>query len=194
MQTLHTAAIHRLLTTPVALDLGATTGALADISKQLLKLDGLRDGTAALPQHFTDLTGHVSTSAAQLKTDFRDALDKAVEEIVERVGNPAEPAEWEIGSTAQPLVRLLVQAQALAIVREPGSTEGRGDENSALKKLSNAAKREAEKVIDDQDQALHDRFIAAFEPFTSTELPYRSERFVEMHALTEAIALHFDGQ
>lgn len=196
MQTLHTAAIHRLLGTPVSLDLGSTTGALVDISRQVVKLDRVSADTEALPERFAALDAHVSAQLQQLKAEFQLALDVAADDIVQRVGaqaEPQEPDEFELGATAVPLLRLLVQAQALAIVREPGTTDERGDENVAMKKLSAAALKEA-RVFGDADKELHDRYVAAFRPFASPDLQHRSERFVAMHALVEDIALHFDGE
>ena len=195
MQTLHTAAIHHLLGTPVRLDLGSTTGALIDISKQVGKLDRVSADTEALPERFTALDAHVSAQVQQLKTEFQLALDAAADDIVQRVSTPVdtEPEDFDIGATAVPLVRLLVQAQALAIVREPGTTDDRGDENAAMRTLSNAAKKLV-KPHAEADKDLFDRYIDAFAPFTSPELEYRSERFVEMHALVELIALHFDSE
>lgn len=194
MQTLHTAAIHRLLGTPVSIDLGSTTGALVDISRQVGKLDRISADTDALPQRLVALATHVSQETQHLQAEFRKALYEAADDIVQRIGAPVEPDDFEISATAVPLLRLLVQAQALAIVREPGVIDERGDENIAMKKLGAAARKEAGKVFGDPDKDLYGRYIAAFEPFASADLESRSERFVEMHALVEVIALHFDGE
>lgn len=200
MQTLHTAAIHHLLGTPVRLDLGSTTGALIDISRQVGKLDRVSADTEGLPQRLAALGTHVSEETRLLRAEFKLALAEAADDIVERVGaqvepqEPEEPAEFELGTTAVLLVRLLVQAQALAIAREPGAVDDRGDENVTLEKLGVAARRAAKKVFGEDDKDLHERFIAAFAPFTSTDPESRSERFVEMHALVEEIALHFGGE
>lgn len=215
MRTLHTAEFHRLLGTPVRLDLGETTGLLAGIDSQVTKLDLVTPNTdrlpavevattVTLPESIGELSSHVTakvdsvlgrlgTPRETLLADILSAIDRSAEELVARIVEATTPEPFEIGDEAAALVRLLVQAEGYALARSPGATNRTGDENKAMARLQKAAAAAAV-VIGGDAGGLAERFVHAFDAFASDDLPSRSKRFAEMHALIEEIALYLQGQ
>lgn len=205
MTTPYTPQLHRLLGTPVTLDLGITTGLLSDIKGQVVKLDTVapdtgklpaisQAATVDLPKQIDAVKTEIGSRTDSLLGDVKQALNAAANDIVQRLSAPAPAGAFEIGPKGVALVRLLVQAQAYAIAKVPGAVEGVGDENVAMAKLRRSATAEANKAIADDAIELRTRCIAAFDEFSSKDLAYRSARLVEMHALVRELALHLQGQ
>lgn len=223
MQTLHTAAIHRLLGTPVTLDLnlGNVAADVAATRDQVLGLpklldDALQPTSQNLGQLRSDLTRNLDLAVAQLKQENAAALaatraalqaqaEQGFKEVLAAIKVrtspvPVPPPDPQAGplvvtTKATPLVRLLTQVQTLALDASPGEPyagkepkyKGWIKENVTLDHLRDAARQDAA-LLTQAPKALQERFVKAFDDFSTTEPAARNQRFAEVHVLIYDVA------
>lgn len=164
---------------------GATLSAPAkQISDDLDKLDA---EVASLKLH---LAQYIQEAQSKTAVDVGGHVGRTAPEL------PIPPER------ALPLLRKLVQAQALAIDQEPnrsyagvqraymGKRQNWTREDVALVGLIYEHEAEAAELLGGEDSALYKRYLLAFEPFEKADAATRARRFVEMQRLAVDIAAH----
>jgi hypothetical protein len=147
-------------------------------------LDNARKVLEAKIQVAQDKVDNVTT---KLQIAISATADNIVQRVIAGVHRPAS----SVNEKSAPLVRLLIQAQALALDETPDERDkkfpDRLKNDISIEKLGEAAeKRDGELAAAHND--LQARFRTAFVPFGSTSLPDRAKRFADMHALISEIA------
>lgn len=218
MQTLHTPALHKLLGTPVTLDLGSTAhdiivtrDLVTELPAEMVEaLKPSQEIIAQLPAQVSSESDRVVSALAKTQTDtvaaavttLKASVAEEVRKVLDKLAAlpapvpPSAPASVVVNDKSAPLLRHLAQVLTLAVDARPGQTyagkdpqfKGEWGENVALHELRKEA--EAEAQVLDGAPLLKRRFLDAFAKFTATDLPSRSQRFGEVHALITAITHH----
>ena len=133
----------------------------------------------------------VDDASAALKA----AIQVAADDVVQRVAAGLPQAAPTVNDRSAPLVRLLIQAQAIALDETPDERFPKNhkqhpdwlkDDVAILELGLAAAKLDGD--LASAPNALRDRFRRAFEKFSSNSLPERAKRFADMHALVGEVA------
>lgn len=140
-------------------------------------------------------TTTLGTLRVDVVTDMTNLVKTSADDVVKRVLAGLPPIRIEVNDKSAPLVRLLIQAQAVALDETPDELiktnnkklAGQLKDNVAIVALGQAAARH-DAVLDAAPNDLQTRFRNAFEQFSSNDLPSRSKRFDEMHALVTEVA------
>jgi hypothetical protein len=129
----------------------------------------------------------VDTATTKLQTAISATAHDIVQRVIAGVHHPAS----SVNEKSAPLVRLLIQAQALALDETPDERDkkfpDRLKNDVSIEKLGEAAEKRAGELAAAHND-LQARFRTAFVPFGSTSLPDRAKRFADMHALISEIA------
>jgi len=168
------------------------------IQKQLTEAQRLLLERADTSDKATATT--LGTLRADVATDMTGLLKASADDVVKRVLAGLPPIRVEVNDKSAPLVRLLIQAQAVALDETPDEVFQTNDKKSkgqlkddvAIVALGQAATRH-DAVLDAAPHELKTRFRNAFEQFSSNALPDRSKRFDEMHALVAEVAAFLNG-
>ncbi|PTT82781.1 hypothetical protein DBR42_16550 [Pelomonas sp. HMWF004] len=225
MLTSYTGEIHKLLTDRIQLNLGSTAQDVILTRDRVTALpkvldDALKPTKDGLDKLSTDMTLNLGQAVARLQeanaaavNTAREALQRQAElgfkQVLEAINHkpvpvpvptpvpvPAPaPATLVVTAKATPLVRLLVQVQALALDSSPGEIysgkepkyKGVIKENVTLDYLRKIAEQEAT-LLEKAPKALLERFLSAFADFSSTEPGARNQRFAEVHVLIYDVA------
>jgi hypothetical protein len=164
---------------------------LADAQRLLLDRADLSDKAIAKT---------LGTPRVDVVTDMAALMKASADEVVTRVLAGQAPARIDLNDTSAPLVRLLIQAQAIAIDETPDDVFPKSDkrfpgwlkDDGAIVTLGQAAARHAV-VLDAAPNDLRARFLRAFDRFASNTLSERSRRLADMHSLVAEIAAFLKG-
>ena len=221
MPSLHTAEIQRLLATPVSLDLGTTTGLLAEIKGEVAKLDDVKVATDTLPNLAIAIDGvkadtatlpHVVASVAAIRT-ATDTLPhvaasvhaiKAITETLprelaflftenrDRLLSRLDQLEDALGSEQSPEdFDVSPRAEVPAKLLANAMALALGVQDAKAQTRLDALRKEAEAVAKHIED---DELKTRFvDAFSGFEvhLPSRKAQFVGMHKLIHELALHF---
>lgn len=186
-----------------------TTGStLLELSKRVEFVAGRTDPVAEMARTTATLPAPIEKTHAQvfaldtrigkLGTDLadhiRESLSKTADEIVVRVGHKT-PAATIPDDHCLPLLRALVQAQALALDQEPGQIykgqrkeyKGWIQEDVAIVGLGRSMQSLARELLA-SDPSLLERFERAFDRFAEAPAAERVRRYVDMQRLAVDIA------
>ncbi len=191
----------------------AVATATAPIAEEVEALDGhvttqaQRVIDVVSAAHAASLSATAATLKADIRADVRADMAAEVLKVLNKLNAlptptpvpvpvpvPAPPL-ITISSRAAPLLALLTQVQTLALDAMPGQPykgkepefKGWTGENVAIHGLRDAAAKEAV-VLVTAPQSLQTRFTHAFDEFKGNDLPSRSRRFAEVHALIADVA------
>ena len=164
---------------------------LADAQRLLLDRADVSDKTIAKT---------LGTLRVDVVTDMTDLVKASADDVVKRVLAGQVPVRIEVNDKSAPLVRLLIQAQAVALDETPDDLFPKNDkkfpgwlkDDGAIVTLGQAAAKHAD-VLDAAPNNLKARFLLAFEKFSSNTLADRSKRFADMHSLVGEIATFLKG-
>lgn len=158
---------------------------VATQSHQTHKL--LEDTKTELLTHVNDSAETIATllfGAERGNTNIRSLLETSANDVVKRVLKGRPSTSVQVNEDSAPLVRLLVEAQTVALDKTPNKKK----DSEAIRNLS-AKVAECSKALADED--LKNRLNRAFGEFSSDDQPYRSKRFQDLHSLVDEIADHF---
>lgn len=212
----------RLFGKTVTFDQGETVELLTDIQGGIAKLGNVPANTDRLPaietavtvtqpQQFADLSTLVKGSsdgvlevlkARPSLSEFQALMEKSNAGLIEQIRKLPAPGGGpvRIGDASAPLIRLLIQAQAIALDKTPEERLPKNDKNFpgwlkddvAIQALGQAT-AEHHAALDKAPDRLKERFSHAFDRFLTSGLSDRSERFAEMHALVADVAAFLNG-
>ena len=222
MPNLSPPASLRLFGRTVTFDQGETAGLLTEIKGGLAKLGNVPTNTDRLPaietavtvtqpQQLVDLSTLVKDKSKDMLdvlqdrpslSEFQAVLDKSNAGLIEQIKKLPVPggAFVRVDDKSAPLIRLLIQAQAIALDETPDERLPKNDKNFpgwlkddvAILALGRAAAAH-HTVLDKAPDRLKERLSRAFDKFSKNSLPDRSERFAEMHALVADVAAFLNG-
>ena len=208
----YTPELYRALLTPVSIDLGSTVGAIADIRTAVQTTIPTAVAAAAsdiggqiklqaaalngIPQSLTTLTQRIGTPKIDLLNDVKAMITLAASDIVNSV--QAVRPHIVLEERGAPLVRLLVQAQAVVIDATPSEPYNGTDKqyktwsknDVALHQLLSAALKHSDVL---GTGPIKERLVHAFDRLSEVDdLLSRSKRFDEIHRLIEDIAAYLN--
>jgi hypothetical protein len=181
----HEPQIYRVLGTPNAQLLGEIRADVADVKETTAATEAaLAPLAAGLDQAngvLSLLQSRIGVPAQDLVTDLTNAVNDAADRIVQRIQPAIAPLPITLDAASAPLVRLLLQAQAIVLDKTPDDASG----VVGMEQLAKAASRAAKAFTTDQGD-LRTRYLAAFADIHPTD--DRSSRFNAMDALIHDIA------